>query len=111
MNKLPPYGKAVAQNPQNVFVYSGADAWVAGEARARFVGRNAVLVLPSGEDFHAYHWPVQGVPLLLVWPDGDIAEVRDFARHLVCCGSPHVVAPHKQDPEFCIYARPMRAAA
>ena len=111
MNRLPPFGRDVARNPENVFIYAGANAWAAGKARAQFVGRNSVLVLPPGEDFRVYRWPVQCVPLLLVWPDGDIAENRDFVAHLIQQGSPHVVALHPDDPEGCIYARPRRAAA
>ena len=111
MNRLPPYGRDVAKNPQNVFIYAGADAWQAGKIRAGVVGRNSVLVLPSGENFRAYRWPVQGVPVFLVWPDGDIAEVKAFITYLIQQGSPLVVAPHKQDPEGCLFARPWRAAA
>jgi len=111
MRRLPPYGRNVAQNPRNVFIYAGANAWEVGKARASVVGRNTVLVLPPGEDFHTYHWPVQGVPLLLVWPDGDLNEVRAFVAYLIQQGSPHVVAPHDDDPEGCVYARPRRAAA
>ena len=111
MMRLPPYGRDVAKNPKNVFIYAGTNAWPAGRIRARLVGRNTVLVLPPQEDFKMYRWPVQGVPLLLVWPDGDIAEVRAFASYLIQQGSPHVVAPHDEDLEGCIYAKPRRAAA
>ena len=111
MMKLPPYGRDVAKKPRNVFIYAGVSAWRAGKIRAQIVGRNSVLVLPPQEDFRMYHWPVHGVPLLLLWQDGDIAEVRSFAAYLVQEGSPHVVAPHRQDPEGCMFARPRRVAA
>ena len=86
-------------------------AWTAGKTRARLVGRNSVLVLPPGDDFTAYRWPVQGVPLLVIWPDGSLAQVRAFTEYLIRCGSPHVVAPHDDDPEGCLFARPRRVAA
>ena len=111
MTRLPPFGRDVARNPENVFIYAGNDAWAAGKIRASVVGKNSVLVLPPGDDFKQYRWSVQGVPLLLLWPDGDIAEVRAFVAYLIQQGSPQVVAPHSDDPEGCIYAKPRRAAA
>lgn len=111
MSRLPPYGRDVARNAENVFIYAGANAWRAGQARAHHVGRNSVMVLPPGEDFRRYRWPVKGVPVLLIWPDGALTAVRDCAMHLVTCGSPSVVAPHDADVEGCLFARPERAAA
>jgi hypothetical protein len=111
MVRLPPYGRDVAKNPQNVFIYAGDNAWTAGRIRAGVVGKNSLLVLPPGEDYQTYRWPVQGVPLLLVWPDGELNEVKAFVAYLIQQGSPHVIAPHPDDPEGCIYAKPRRAAA
>ena len=109
--KLPPYGRDVSRNPQNVFIYAGADAWTVGRNRASIVGKNSVLILPPCEDFRRYRWPVQGVPLMLIWLDGYLYEVKDFAGYLIQQGSPHVVAPHPEDPEGCLFARPLRTAA
>lgn len=111
MTRLPPFRRDVARNPKNVFIYAGANAWTAGIARAHHVGRNSVLVLPPGEDYRKFRWPVQDVQLLLVWPDGDINDVKAFVAYLIQQGSPHVVAPHPDDTEGCLYARPRRAAA
>lgn len=110
--KLPPYGRDVADNPCNVFIYAGTDAWTSGRARAKHVGSNSVMLLPPGDDFQAYQWPVQGVPILLIWPDGSLSDVQAFGEHLVLCGSPSVVAPHDEDPEKALFIKPaVRIAA
>ena len=109
--KLPPYGRDVANNPSNVFIYAGAGAWAAGLARSKIVGNNSVMVLPPNEDFHTYRWPVQGVPLMLIWPDGSLPDVEDFGEHLVRSGSPSVAAPHSEDPEGCLYIKPIQRTA
>ena len=110
--KFPPYGRdVVANNPHNVFIYAGSDAWTSGQARAKHVGRNSVMVLPPGKDFKQYRWPVQGVPILLIWSDGSLSDVQAFGEHLVRCGSPCVVAPHSEDPEGCLYIKPIQRAA
>lgn len=111
MFRLPPYGRDVACNATNVFVYAGAVAWKAGQARAHLVGKNSVLVLPPGEDYRQYRWPVQRLQLMLIWPDGALYEVRQFAEYLVQCGASLVVAPHDADQDECLFARPERATA
>jgi hypothetical protein len=109
--KLPPYGRDVANNPSNVFIYAGAGAWAVGRARAKIVGNNSVMVLPPDEDFYKYRWPVQGVPLMLIWHNGSLSEVKAFGEHLIRCGSPSVVAPHSEDPEGCLFIKPIQRAA
>jgi hypothetical protein len=109
--KLPPYGRDVANNPVNVFIYAGTNAWASGRARAKHVGNNSVLVLPPGKDFHVYRWPVQDLQLMLIWPDGSLQDVQSFGEHLVRSGATLVVAPHKDDTDWCLYIQPIQRAA
>jgi len=109
--KLPPFGVAVANDPQNVFIYAGRDAWVAGQTRATLVGKNSVLVLPPDKDFHSYRWPVQGLSLMLIWPNGSLQEIQAFGEHLVRSGAALVVTPHPEDPEGCLFIKPIQRAA
>lgn len=109
--RLPPYGREVAAGPNNVFIYAGVDAWMAGKARAYHCGPGSVLVLPPGDDYRQYRWPVWGVPLLLDWLDGSLAEVRGFAEYLVRCGSPHVAALYFDDPDGCLHVKPVYVSA
>jgi hypothetical protein len=109
--RLPPFGRDVQSSPGNVFVYAGRDAWTAGRRRAATVGKNSVLVLPPGEGFHSYRWPVQGLSLVLVWPDGSLSDVQAFGEHLVRSGAALVVAPHVQDPENALFIKSQRMAA
>jgi hypothetical protein len=110
-NKLPPYGRNVVNNPRNVFIYAGRDAWSSGRTRANLVGKNSVMVLPPGEDFRAYRWPVKGLSLMLVWPDGSLSDVQAFGEHLVRAGAALVVAPHHEDSENALFIKPVRIAA
>jgi hypothetical protein len=109
--RLPPYGKDVEARPENVFIYAGANAWTSALLRAATVGRNSVMVLPYGESFAQYRWPVSGHELVLIWPDGSLPEVRAFGEHLVRSGAALVVAPHEEDPENALYIKPVRKAA
>ena len=109
--RFPPYGRNVANKPNNVFVYAGRNAWEAGRARANIVGKNSVLVLPSDEDFHTYRWPVQGVSLMLIWTDGALRDVQAFGEHLVRSGAALVVAPHDEDPEKALFIMPSERVA
>lgn len=108
--RYPPYGRDVATHPNNVFIYAGSDAWSAGKRRASIVGKGSVMILPD-DDFKQYRWPVQGVPLVLVWPDGSLTDVQAFGEHLVRAGAALVVAPHQDDPEGSLFIKPMRMAA
>lgn len=100
--KLPPFGKDLARKrlsgaPINLYVCTGRTAW--DIARARTNNRADILVLPPGDDPHAYRWPVRGLDVLLCWPDGDYAGICRFAELLIQSGARKVVAPWAEDKD------------
>lgn len=76
-HKLPPYGRNLARllasgnKPKNcVFVFAGSNAWQSAEFHKH---RQAVLLLPPGDDPEHFCWPVAGIDCL-VGQQGEIHE-------------------------------------
>jgi hypothetical protein len=110
--KMPPYGRQVAaRRHHNIWACAGRDGWRRGKFRNRSVAPGSALVLPPGEDPRKYSWPVRGLHIFVMWPDGSLDELTALCISLIRCGAVSVVAPCDDDPEGCLYFRPRRAAA
>ncbi len=115
-HRLPPYGCDVLARLQrgenlNVWVYGGTMAWDEAQWRTQNSGPGATLLLPPGDKPGKYHWPVQGLKVMLIWPDGSWDEVHALGQALVQNGAVLVVAPTEQDSEGFLFFRPARKAA
>jgi hypothetical protein len=112
MTSLAPYSRQVtAAKYHNVWVCAGRDGWRRAKFRNRSVAPGSALVLPPGDDPHAYHSLVRGLHVFVMWPDATLDEVTDLCMLLIRSGAASVVAPCDYDPEGCLYVKPRRAAA
>ncbi len=103
--KRPPYGREVARRLANgehlnVWVYAGSRAWEGAQWRIRHIGPATALVLPHGDSPNNYRWPVKGLELMLIWPDGNPDEIITLGETLVKNGATLVVAPTQERALF-----------
>jgi hypothetical protein len=92
--KLPPFGKLADKHPSTaeLRIYLGDNPQSWNVARLRNSAGPALL-LPAGEDFSGYRWPVSGREVLLMLL-GPYYQVQEFATHLLSQGAWIVRVPH-----------------
>ncbi len=103
--KLPPYGREVEKlltrhEHLNLWCYAGSQAWEGAQWRIRHIGPATALVLPQGDSPNNYRWPVKGLELMLIWPDGNPDEIITLGETLVKNGATLVVAPTNEETLF-----------
>ena len=91
--RLAPYGKLV-NAASNLHIFAGPDAW--DRAKQRKSGN--AMVLPEGDEPASYRWPVNGLEIMLIWPDAPRESVIDFGEILIRSGASLVVAPFEGEP-------------
>ena len=85
-SRLPPFGREVrnliaAGEDLNLFIFAGRDGWRLAKARRAALGPGTALVLPDGENWSGFRWPVARQYPLLVWPDAKPRERVDFGDY------------------------------
>ena len=88
--RQPPFTVMAAKYPatDEIRIYVGSNRQSWDVARLRNAYGPAVL-LPPGEDFNKYKWPVKGREVLVLLL-GEFPEEQEFAAHLVNEGAPVV---------------------
>lgn len=83
-----PYSKTLKPNIRTLKVYCDSDAWYWAERSANAFG-NAV-VLPYGERFSKYEWPVKGRGVVVFDFEGKRTEHIEFLQELLRSGAQDV---------------------
>jgi len=87
--KLPPYGRHIYRYPltQEIRIYFGDSPQTWDHCKARQAYGPAVL-LPPGENYIAYQWPVDGREVLMLQIGEYLTEeIPGFARVLLIAGA------------------------
>jgi hypothetical protein len=84
---LPPFARLAEKYSVSteLRIYAGSNPQAWDVARLRNSGGPAVL-LPAGDDFNDYKWPVSGREVLMLLL-GPFDQVQNFAAHLLAQGA------------------------
>jgi hypothetical protein len=80
---LPPFAKQAAKHKTGdeirIYVGSNRQGWEVARLRNSY---GPAMLLPPGDDFRNYKWPVKGREVLM-FQTGGYSQNREFAVHLV----------------------------
>ncbi len=111
--KLPPFGRQLAAArlrgaDVNCWIFACRDAWGRARRRITNIGPGSALVLPNDTDPAMLRWPVHGLDLLVLWPDGSSGDVEHLGHVLIQNGATLVSALGRDET---LFFRPKERAA
>lgn len=82
---LAPFGSDVMRHENresDIYVIAGWECWtLASQQHKDYPG--TVLCLPPGDFPQIYHWPVEARDVIIIWPEGNEADIRSLADTLM----------------------------
>lgn len=82
-----PFGREVQAAPNNVYVFTGRDAWTLAKGRRSGCGVGSALLLPPGEDAANLRWPSVATGVLVLGHQIERWAALELARCIVSGGT------------------------